>query len=119
MDGFEGRRVEKPWGFELVWAHTERYAGKVLVIEAGKRLSLQYHRTKDESILLLRGRMRLELEDASGAMVVEEIRPGAHRRIPAGRRHRFEALERVELVEVSTPELDDVVRLADDYGRSS
>ena len=119
MDGFEGRRVEKPWGFELVWAETERYAGKLLVIEEGKRLSLQYHQRKDESILLLRGRMRLELEDASGAMAVEELGPGARRHIPPGRRHRFEALERVELVEVSTPELDDVVRLADDYGRSS
>jgi mannose-6-phosphate isomerase-like protein (cupin superfamily) len=114
----EARRVDKPWGHELIWAHTERYVGKVLVIETGKRLSLQLHRTKDESILVVSGRLRLELEDESGAIRVHELGPGAHRRIPTGRRHRFEAIERCELVEVSTPELDDVVRLEDDYGRS-
>jgi mannose-6-phosphate isomerase-like protein (cupin superfamily) len=111
-------RIEKPWGHELVWARTERYAGKILVIEAGRRLSLQLHRKKDESILVLSGRLRLELEDGDGALQRLELGPGEGRRVPAGRRHRFEAIERVELVEVSTPELDDVVRLEDDYGRS-
>jgi mannose-6-phosphate isomerase len=113
------RRVEKPWGFELIWAHTDRYVGKLLVIEAGKRLSLQFHRAKDESILVVRGRLRLHLEGEDGTLAVHELGPGGHRRIPVGRRHRFEATdERVELVEVSTPELDDVVRVEDDFGRS-
>jgi mannose-6-phosphate isomerase-like protein (cupin superfamily) len=100
-----------------VWAHTERYVGKLIVIEAGKRLSLQYHRQKDESILVIRGRLCLELEDARGQLERIELGPGEHRRIPVGRRHRFSGIERVELVEVSTPELDDVVRLQDDFGR--
>ncbi len=111
------RRVEKPWGHELVWAHTERYVGKLIVIEAGKRLSLQYHRQKDESILVIRGRLCLELEDERGQLERIELGAGEHRRIPVGRRHRFSGIERVELVEVSTPELDDVVRLQDDFGR--
>jgi mannose-6-phosphate isomerase-like protein (cupin superfamily) len=110
-------RVEKPWGHERIWAHTDRYVGKLLVIETGKRLSLQYHRIKDETILVLRGVLRLELEDDSGALVAHELGPGEHRRIPTGRRHRFSAIERAELVEVSTPELDDVVRIEDDFGR--
>jgi mannose-6-phosphate isomerase-like protein (cupin superfamily) len=114
----EARRVEKPWGHELIWAHTERYVGKLLVIEPGKRLSLQKHLRKDESIYVLRGRLRLHLEDDSGALRVEELAPGEHRRIAPGRVHRFEATDaRVELLEVSSPELDDVVRLEDDYGR--
>lgn len=112
-----GRRVDKPWGHELHWAVTDRYVGKVLVIEAGKRLSLQYHEVKDESILVISGRLRLLLEDDSGQDRVEELGPGEHRRVPTGRRHRYEAVERTELIEVSTPELDDVVRLSDDYGR--
>jgi mannose-6-phosphate isomerase-like protein (cupin superfamily) len=113
----EARRVDKPWGHELIWAATERYVGKVLVIEAGERLSLQLHRVKDESILVIAGRLRLHLDDEAGAMRTMELGPGDHRRIPTGRRHRFEAIERVELIEVSTPELGDVVRLEDDYGR--
>lgn len=113
----KAERVEKPWGFELIWAHTERYVGKLLVIQAGRRLSLQYHRQKDESIYVLRGSLRLHLEDEAGHLRVETLGPGTHRRIPVGRRHRFEAVERVELMEVSTPELDDVVRVEDDYGR--
>ena len=111
------RRVEKPWGHELIWAHTERYVGKLLVIEAGKRLSLQKHLKKDESIFVVSGRMRLVLEDESGALQNHDLGPGEHRRIPTGRVHRFEAIERVEVMEVSTPELDDVVRLQDDFGR--
>jgi len=114
----EARRVEKPWGHELIWAHTERYVGKVLVIEPGKRLSLQKHLAKDESIYVVRGRLRLHLEDDAGVVQVLELGPGAHRRIAPGRIHRFEATDvRVELLEVSTPELDDVVRLEDDFGR--
>lgn len=111
------QRVEKPWGYERIWARTDRYVGKVLVIEAGKRLSLQKHLVKDESIYVVAGRMNLHLEDESGTVRIEELGAGEHRRIPTGRIHRFEAIERTELMEVSTPELDDVVRLEDDFGR--
>jgi mannose-6-phosphate isomerase len=111
------RRVDKPWGNELIWAHTDRYVGKVLVIEAGKRLSLQRHLVKDESILVTAGRLRLTLEDETGTIRVEELTAGDHRHVPTGRIHRYEAIERTELLEVSTPELDDVVRLEDDFGR--
>jgi mannose-6-phosphate isomerase-like protein (cupin superfamily) len=115
--GSETRRVEKPWGHELVWAVTDRYAGKILVIEAGRRLSLQYHERKLESIRVLSGRLRLHLEDESGELRTVELGPGENRLVPVGRRHRFEAIERVELFEVSSPELDDVVRVSDDFGR--
>jgi mannose-6-phosphate isomerase len=111
------RRVEKPWGHELIWAHTDRYVGKILVIEAGQRLSLQRHVVKDESIFVTSGRLRLYLEDASGTVRVEELTAGDHRHVATGRIHRYEAIERTELMEVSTPELDDVVRLEDDFGR--
>jgi mannose-6-phosphate isomerase-like protein (cupin superfamily) len=111
------RRVAKPWGHELIWALTDRYCGKVLVIEAGKRLSLQKHVAKDESIYVLSGRLLLYLEDAGGEVRQLELGPGEARHVPTGRIHRYEALERTELFEVSTPELDDVVRLSDDYGR--
>jgi mannose-6-phosphate isomerase len=120
MDGPDAagtRRVEKPWGHELIWAHTDRYVGKILVIETGKRLSLQRHEVKDESILVLSGRLELTIEGDDGAITVQELGPGDHRRVATGRIHRYAALERCELVEVSTPELDDVVRLEDDFGR--
>jgi len=112
-----GQRVDKPWGHELIWAHTDRYVGKVLVIEAGKRLSLQRHEVKDESIIVTSGRLRLYLEDDAGVVQVEELVAGDHRHVRTGRVHRYEAIERTELMEVSTPELDDVVRLEDDFGR--
>ena len=111
------RRVDKPWGHELIWAHTDRYVGKTLVIETGKRLSLQRHEVKDESILVVSGRLRLWLEDDDGVVRTEELGPGAARHVATGRIHRYEAIERCELMEVSTPELDDVVRLEDDFGR--
>ena len=114
---FAPRRVDKPWGSELIWALTDRYCGKVITIETGKRLSLQYHEQKVESILVLSGRLLLHLEDDAGAMTQHELGEGATSHIPVGRRHRFEAIERVELVEVSTPELEDVVRVEDDFGR--
>jgi mannose-6-phosphate isomerase-like protein (cupin superfamily) len=112
-----GRRVDKPWGHELIWAETDRYAGKILVIETGRRLSLQRHVRKDESILVLEGRLRIHLEDDAGEVGIADLGPGEHRRVPAGRIHRYEAIERCRLVEVSTPELDDVIRLDDDFGR--
>ena len=111
------RRVEKPWGHELIWAHTDRYVGKLLVIESGKRLSLQRHERKDESILVVSGRLLLSLEADDGALATEEIGPGDARHVATGRVHRYEAITRCELMEVSTPELDDVVRLEDDFGR--
>jgi mannose-6-phosphate isomerase len=111
------RRVDKPWGHELIWTLTDKYCGKILVIETGKRLSLQRHVMKDESILVMSGRLRLFLEDEGGVVRESELGPGDHRRVPTGRIHRYESIERCEIVEVSTPELDDVVRLEDDYGR--
>ena len=111
------RRVDKPWGHEEIWALTDRYCGKILVIEAGRRLSLQLHREKDEWIRVVTGRLRLTLEDADGRDAVMELSAGESAHVPVGRRHRYEAIDRTELIEVSTPELDDVVRLQDDYGR--
>ena len=111
------RRVEKPWGHEEIWAETDRYLGKILSIRRGERLSLQLHRKKDESIYVLRGRLKLTLETAAGELEDEELEPGDARRGLPGRRHRFESIEDTELLEVSTPEIDDVVRLQDDYGR--
>jgi mannose-6-phosphate isomerase len=116
-DAGAGRRVDKPWGHELIWTQTDRYVGKVIVIEAGRRLSLQLHERKDESILVISGRLRLHFGSRTDALETTVLGPGEHRRIPVGMVHRFEAIERCELVEVSTPELDDVVRLEDDYGR--
>lgn len=117
LTGSSARRVSKPWGHELIWAHTDRYVGKILVIETGRRLSLQRHEVKDESIYVLSGRLRLTLEDDGGEIRTEELGPGEFRRVITGRIHRFEAAERCEILEVSTPELDDVTRLADDFGR--
>jgi mannose-6-phosphate isomerase len=116
-DGSLPRRVDKPWGHELIWAHTDRYVGKLLVIETGKRLSLQHHDVKDEWIHVLEGRLELTLEDDLGDVQVRELGPGEGARVPTGRRHRYEAVEKATLIEVSTPELDDVVRIEDDYGR--
>ncbi|MEO5918541.1 MAG: cupin domain-containing protein [Candidatus Limnocylindrales bacterium] len=113
----EARRVDKPWGHELIWAHTDQYVGKTIVIEAGRRLSYQRHDVKDEWIRVVSGRLLLTLEDAAGVDRDLELGPGGDAHIQTGRRHRFTAIERCELIEVSTPELDDVVRLADDFGR--
>jgi mannose-6-phosphate isomerase-like protein (cupin superfamily) len=113
----ETRRVEKPWGSELIWALTDRYCGKLITIETGRRLSLQYHVQKDEALLVLSGRLLLHIEDDAGEMTTRELGAGDAAHVAVGRRHRFEAIERVELVEVSTPELGDVVRVEDDFGR--
>ena len=109
-------KIDKPWGWELWWAVTEKYVGKVLFIEAGKRLSLQYHNLKDESIYVMDGKLLLHIEGDEGLEQVE-MGPGEHRRVPALTQHRFEAIEDTHLIEVSTPELDDVVRIEDDFGR--
>jgi len=111
-------RVEKPWGYELIWAKTDRYVGKLLHIEAGQALSLQYHRVKDETIRLSSGRLRLTVEEPGGERREVELAPGDSFHLPPGTIHRMTALETSEVIEVSTPELDDVVRLEDRYGRS-
>jgi mannose-6-phosphate isomerase len=111
------RRVDKPWGHELIWAHTDRYVAKLLVIETGKRLSFQYHEAKDEWIHVLEGRLLLTLDNDAGVIEERELGPGDGARILTGRKHRYTAIERCTLIEASTPELDDVVRLSDDFGR--
>jgi mannose-6-phosphate isomerase-like protein (cupin superfamily) len=111
------RRVDKPWGHELIWAWTDRYVGKLLVIETGKRLSLQHHEVKDEWIHVLEGRLRLTLENDAGEVEVRELGAGEGAHVGTRRVHRYEAIETCRLIEVSTPELDDVVRLEDDFGR--
>ena len=113
-----GEVVDKPWGHELIWARTDRYVGKILHIAAGEALSLQYHRVKDETIMLLSGRMQLEWF-ADGDPPQERILvPREPFHIPPGLRHRMIAIEDSDVLEVSTPELDDVVRLEDRYGRA-
>ncbi|HVB13402.1 MAG TPA: cupin domain-containing protein [Candidatus Dormibacteraeota bacterium] len=111
------KRVEKPWGHEIWFAVTDLYAGKILHIAAGHQLSLQYHERKDETIYLLSGAMELELDDDGGELQTLRLGPGQCQRIQVGRRHRMRALVDTEVCEVSTPELDDVVRLEDRYGR--
>ncbi|GAC1343878.1 MAG: hypothetical protein NVSMB29_17020 [Candidatus Dormibacteria bacterium] len=111
-------RVEKPWGYELRWAVTDRYLGKLLHIDTGHSLSLQYHTAKDETIFVSRGELGLILEDESGSLCSHRLTAGMTARIPPGRRHRFFAVEEVDLFEVSSPEIDDVVRLEDNYGRA-
>jgi mannose-6-phosphate isomerase len=112
------RKTEKPWGYELLWAWCGRYAAKVLHIEAGHRLSLQYHRMKEETLFLMQGRLAIELEGSDGSMEEFTALPGQVFHIPAGRRHRMAAVETCDVMEVSTPELDDLVRLQDDFGRA-
>ena len=112
------RRVEKPWGYELIWAHTGRYTGKILHIHAGHALSYQFHRVKEETIYVLSGTLLLHWSDDDSPARVEEFGPGGVFHVRTGLRHRFEAVGEVELLEVSTPELDDVVRLDDRYGRA-
>lgn len=117
------KRIPKPWGEEILFAHTGRYAGKVLKVRRGESLSLQYHEHKDEAMYVFSGRVDVTLGapgDAAGTQAAERRRlePGDALHLPAGTRHRLEAVEDAILFEVSTPELEDVVRLEDDYGRS-
>jgi len=112
------RKVEKPWGYELIYAETEKYAGKILFVLKGHELSLQYHEVKDETMYIYRGVAELEV-GYSGQSKSEVIKmsAGESYRISPGCIHRLAALEDCEVLEVSTPELDDVVRLKDRYGR--
>jgi mannose-6-phosphate isomerase len=112
------RRVEKPCGHELIWAVSEQYCGKVLFVKAGGSLSLQFHKEKDESWYVQSGRARLELGEVGQAVLDEEIvSAGAAFRYRPGTVHRVTALEDTTILEVSTPHLEDVVRLEDRYGR--
>jgi mannose-6-phosphate isomerase len=110
-------RVEKPWGYELIWAKTQDYVGKVLHIKKGHKLSLQYHRQKEETIFVQSGKMILVFESDQGVLKEVEMHPGEAHHIPTGKKHRMIALEDTDVFEVSTPHLDDVVRLEDGYGR--
>lgn len=111
------RRVAKPWGHELVFAENEKYAGKILHLEPGHALSLQYHERKDETLFVLKGEVTLSVE-IEGVMKEIRLLPGQSHRIRPGVRHRMSAEAPADLVEVSSPEIDDVVRLEDRYGRA-
>ncbi len=111
------RLVQKPWGHELVWAENDSYVGKMLQIDAGKRLSLQYHDSKLESQCLLAGRALLVVEDAAGALCALEMEPGKGYTIQPFRRHRLVAISDATVLEVSTPEIGTTFRVEDDYAR--
>lgn len=116
MRSYRPIRVKKPWGHELIWAHTDRYVGKILHIKKGESLSYQYHRVKDETIYLLHGIMDLEVGSKTKRETYR-LKPGACFRITPETRHRMTAIKDCDVLEASTPELDDVVRLEDLYGR--
>ena len=115
---FESTIIDKPWGHELIWAKTDRYVGKILHVRAGEALSLQYHRVKDETIMVLSGRLQFEFFAEGDPPSVRELVPGEPFHVVPGLRHRMIAIEDTDVLEVSTPELDDVVRLEDRYGRT-
>jgi mannose-6-phosphate isomerase len=115
---FETRRIEKPWGWELIWAHADDYLGKLLFVRAGHSLSLQFHRQKDESWYVQEGRAEVEMGAPGEALTESEIvGPGTAFRLRPGTVHRIKAIDDTLMLEVSTPHLDDVVRLEDEYGR--
>jgi len=114
----EPERVDKPWGYELIWSKTDHYAGKILFVRAGEALSLQFHKVKDEAWYVESGRAELELAGPGERMTESEVvGPGAAFHFRPGTVHRVTALEDTTILEVSTPEVDDVVRLEDRYGR--
>ena len=112
-------KIDKPWGHELLWARTADYAGKLLHIKRGHRLSLQYHERKEETILVYAGRMLFQIEDDGGVLREIVLEPGMAHHVPVGRKHRMIAIEDCDVFEVSTNHLDDVVRLEDAYGRAN
>ena len=114
----EVKRFDKPWGYELVWARTDRYCGKLLFVRAGESLSLQFHKEKDETLYVESGRAKFEMGDPGKPIDTEIVGPGRAFRLPPGTVHRVHALEDTLLLEVSTPEIEDVVRLEDRYGRT-
>tara|TARA_B100001146_G_scaffold219956_1_gene227910 strand:+ start:1902 stop:2243 length:342 start_codon:yes stop_codon:yes gene_type:complete len=110
------KRVEKPWGYELIFADNDKYAGKILHIDEGEQLSLQYHEIKDETIYVFSGQLELELQEGDG-LVAHVMSPGECLHIPPRTVHRMRAIITCDIFEVSTPHLDDVVRMEDRYGR--
>jgi mannose-6-phosphate isomerase len=115
---FEPRKVEKPWGYELIWAQSDRYCGKKLFIKQGESLSLQFHKEKDETIYVESGRIEFTIGAPGNAVPNSEVvGPGVAFHVTPGTVHRMRALEDSTVLEVSTPQLDDVVRLEDVYGR--
>jgi quercetin dioxygenase-like cupin family protein len=112
------KRVEKPWGYELWWAQTDRYVGKLLHVKAGHRLSLQYHLKKDETIHLWSGDLTLVLDEDGRGLEEHRLRPGESYHVKPGTKHRMIAVTDCDILEVSTPEVEDVVRLEDAYGRA-
>lgn len=117
---FSAHKIDKPWGWELVWAECELYVGKILHIEAGEALSYQFHRVKDETIYVLSGILDVEwAEHEHGARQIVRLRAGEGMRIRPGMCHRLSAVDTCELLEASTPHLEDVVRLEDRYGRAA
>ena len=113
------RRVEKPWGHEVIWAETDQYVGKLLHVRAGEALSVQMHRVKDETLFLLRGEIRLRVGPSAGALVEVSLREGESVRLPPETVHAMEAVTDADVLEASTPHLDDVVRFQDRYGRAA
>ncbi len=111
------QKVEKPWGHELIWAQTKDYVGKILHVKKGQRLSLQYHQVKEETMYVASGKMILVFEDAAGELEEITMNAGEAHHIPTGRKHRVVAIEDTDIFEVSTPHLNDVVRIEDTYGR--
>lgn len=117
MEKFPVERIEKPWGYELIWARSGSYVGKMLYVRAGESLSLQYHRRKEETLHLVSGRARFEVGPSQDELRTVELEAGESLHLPPRTVHRVVALEDVRLLEASTPHLDDVVRLEDRYGR--
>ena len=111
------RRIEKPWGYELIWAETDEYAGKILHVTAGEALSLQYHEVKDETLFLLKGCLLLQAGESANALIDYRMLEGQSFHMPTGTVHRMIAETDCDVLEVSTPHLGDVVRLKDRYGR--
>lgn len=112
------RRVEKPWGYEIIWAETNRYVGKILHIRAGEALSLQFHQEKDETICVLSGEMRFQAGPSADALEEHIMRPYDRFHVGTGTVHRMIAVTDCDVLEASTPHLDDVVRIQDRYGRT-
>jgi mannose-6-phosphate isomerase len=113
------KKIPKPWGYEIWWALTDKYVGKILHINKGHSLSYQYHKMKDETIYLYTGEMILEIEEVGKPRETIKLMPGDAIRIVPPTRHRMTAIEDCDVFEVSTPEIEDIVRLEDKYGRVS